>query len=81
MKHNDEYKLNSTHENPIRLLGFEDLKREYGVCYTRVHINRLVKDSKFPAPIRVGLNRCAWVQSEIENWIREKIANRDNAAA
>ena len=31
----------------------------------------------FPQPIRLGPNRVAWLRSEIDAWIRERVAERD----
>jgi len=51
--------------------------RERGILYSRVHIGRLVKVGKFPAPIKVGQNRIGWVESEIDEWLKAKIVERD----
>ena len=60
----------------LRILSLNDL-RELGIYYSRVHIYRLVKAGKFPAPIKVGQNRIGWVESEIDEWLNAKIAERD----
>jgi prophage regulatory protein len=60
----------------LRILSLNDL-RELGISYSRVHIYRLVKARKFPAPIKVGQNRIGWVESEIDEWLNAKIAERD----
>jgi prophage regulatory protein len=60
----------------LRILSLNDL-RELGIYYSRVHIHRLVKAGKFPAPIKVGQNRIGWVESEIDEWLNAKIAERD----
>ena len=35
----------------------------------QVHIMRLVKDGKFPEPIRLGPASIGWLASEIDEWI------------
>jgi len=60
----------------LRILSLNDL-RELGIYYSRVHIYRLVKAGKFPAPIKVGQNRIGWVESEIDEWLNAKVAERD----
>jgi len=60
----------------LRILSLNDL-RERGILYSRVHIGRLVKAGRFPAPIKVGQNRIGWVESEIDEWLNAKIAERD----
>jgi prophage regulatory protein len=47
------------------------------VSFHPVHIRRLVRDKKFPAPIRLGENRVAWIESEIDAWLVSKREDRD----
>lgn len=44
-----------------------------------VHVRRLVKAGKFPAPIRLGENRVAWIESEIDQWLEVKLQERNAA--
>ena len=60
----------------LRILSLNDL-REVGIYYSRVHIHRLVRAGKFPTPIKVGQNRIGWIESEIDEWLNAKIAERD----
>ena len=46
------------------------------VPYSASHIWRLERSGKFPRRIRLGGNRVAWLQSEVENWVEGKIAAR-----
>jgi Prophage CP4-57 regulatory protein (AlpA) len=52
------------------LLGFLDL-RTIGIPYRRETIWRLVRDGKFPKPIKFGgaNSRCFFRRSEIQDWI------------
>ena len=52
------------------LLSFADLKL-VGVPYSREHIWRLVRDGKFPKPVKFGgaNSRCFFRRSEIQEWI------------
>ena len=47
------------------------------VSFHPVHIRRLVSDNKFPAPIRLGENRVAWIETEIDEWLEVKRQERD----
>lgn len=47
------------------------------VKYSTQHIARLEKAGQFPKRLRLGQNRVAWVQAEIEDWIEERLAKRD----
>lgn len=33
---------------------------------------------EFPAPIRIGRKAVAWLESEVDAWIEERIKQRDN---
>jgi prophage regulatory protein len=48
------------------------------VPYSKVHIYRLIRANSFPKPVRVGANRVAWIESEIEEWINKRIKERDH---
>jgi prophage regulatory protein len=50
------------------------------VCYHPGHIRRLIRDGKFPAPVRLGENRVAWIESEINDWLESKRQQRDDAS-
>ena len=46
------------------------------VPYTFRHIYRMEKVGKFPARVKVGANRVAWVRSEVLRWLELRVANR-----
>lgn len=62
----------------MRLLSYEELHPEKGIPHSRVHLWRLVRAGKFPAPLKVGSRNC-WVESEIDRHIQGLIATRDAA--
>ena len=47
------------------------------VLYSYAHIARLEKAGKFPKRVRLGPCRVGWVESEVEDWIKARIAERD----
>jgi prophage regulatory protein len=49
-----------------RLLPWAEVDRQ--VPYCRQHISRLEREGRFPRRIRVGGNRVAWWESEVEEW-------------
>ena len=51
------------------------------VGYHPVHIMRLAKAGKFPAPVRLGDNAVAFVESEVIAWQEARIAERDASMA
>lgn len=46
----------------------------------RSTIYKYIAQGTFPKPVSLGSRVAAWVESEIEDWILERIANRDDAA-
>jgi prophage regulatory protein len=60
----------------MRVLGDEELRAK-GIPFSRQHRNRLIKAGKFPAPIKVGANTNAWPEPEIDQYLKERIAERD----
>ena len=61
----------------MRFLSSKQVK-EY-VLYSLTHINRLEKAGKFPKRVRLGVNRIGYVESEIIEWLEEKVWERDNS--
>lgn len=46
------------------------------VKYSPQHIARLEKAGQFPKRLRLGQNRVAWMLSEVEDWIDERLYRR-----
>ena len=41
-------------------------------------IMRLVRENRFPKPVVLGPTKIAFVESEIDQWIADRIADRDS---
>lgn len=67
--------------NPMRMLDRKDLREKKGIKYSDVHIARLEKAKRFPRHVALGGNRKVWVEAEIDQWLQERIAERDNPDA
>jgi prophage regulatory protein len=59
----------------MRLLSNKEVREK--VLYSRAHIARLEAEGQFPKRVRLGAARVGWVDEEIEDWIRQRIAERD----
>jgi prophage regulatory protein len=59
-----------------RFLRFKDLEKK-GIPWTRMHVDRLEKVSKFPKRVQLGPGTVAWVEDEIDTYVAGKIADRD----
>ena len=62
---------------PPRLITRKQLRTM--VPYTPQHILRLEKRGKFPRRVRIGENRVAWLLSEVERWITERVEQREQS--
>ncbi len=63
----------------MRVIGYDQLKPEKGIPYTRDHLRRLVKAGRFPKPIRLGESRIAWIESEVDEYLKARAAAREAA--
>jgi predicted DNA-binding transcriptional regulator AlpA len=50
------------------------------VPYSHQNIRLLELKGQFPPRIRIGENRSAWLQSEVRQWIEDRLAASRNAA-
>lgn len=48
-----------------------------GLSYTSLF--RLMREGRFPRPIRLSAKAAGWVRSEVETWLQERVAERDGA--
>ena len=65
--------------NCVRLLKLPQVKDL--AAMSRSEIYRRVGLGTFPAPVKLGEHASAWVASEIDSWIADRIAARDAKAA
>ncbi|EAA7633252.1 helix-turn-helix transcriptional regulator [Enterobacter chuandaensis] len=62
-----------------RLIRLPEVLERTG--YGKAWIYRLIKDGKFPAPVKIGTRAVAFVESEIDTWILSVIeTSRNNVA-
>jgi len=64
-----------------QLVSKKELKIVCGIPYSAQHIARLEEAGQFPKRIRLGQNRVAWLLSEVEAWVDERLATRDRVNA
>jgi prophage regulatory protein len=63
----------------MKLLDLDGLA-EKGVKFSDTHIWRLIRSGNFPKPVKIG-NRNHWAESEIDQYIADKLVQRDCAPA
>jgi prophage regulatory protein len=57
-----------------KLLRYEQVRERVG--YSRQHLGQLEKKGLFPLRIAIGPKSVAWLESEIDEWINSKRADR-----
>jgi prophage regulatory protein len=60
--------------NNLDLLSSKEILRL--IPYSQNHLRRLEAKGQFPKRIRIGANRVAWVESEIDSWIEDRVNAR-----
>ena len=58
----------------MRILSKSQLKEL--VLYSPQHVARLEKAGLFPKRVQLGPNRVGWVETEVLEWLDERLANR-----
>ncbi len=61
----------------MRLLKLKDVMHLTGLGRSTVY--KYISERRFPKPVVLGERNVAWVEDEIQEWIMEKIAQRDVA--
>ena len=59
-----------------KLVTRKQLRLDYGIPYSIVHIRRLETAGQFPLRVQLGQCRVAYVAEEVEEWIEKRIAAR-----
>ncbi len=54
------------------LIRLPEVQRRTG--YSKAWIYRLMSQQRFPSPVKIGTRAIAFVESEIDEWINQRIA-------
>lgn len=60
-----------------KLLKLPEVERRVGLTKSPVYAG--VAAGTFPQPVKTGERSVAWVESEVDQWIEQRIAERDGA--
>jgi prophage regulatory protein len=63
----------------MRLLSKRQVRET--VLYSPAHIARLEADGKFPKRVQLGPGRVGWVDEEVQDWLKARIAERDTPSS
>ncbi|MEO1639890.1 MAG: AlpA family phage regulatory protein [Pseudomonadota bacterium] len=59
----------------MRILSKRQVKEL--VLYSPQHIARLEKAGSFPMRVQLGPNRVGWVETEVLDWLNERLVRRE----
>jgi prophage regulatory protein len=54
------------------LIRLSEVQRRTG--YSKAWIYRLLRESRFPKSVKIGARAIAFVESEVDDWINQRIA-------
>ncbi|MFX4226671.1 MAG: helix-turn-helix transcriptional regulator [Porticoccaceae bacterium] len=64
-------------KDSITFLSIQDVVNKTRLARSTIYAK--IVEGEFPAPIKVSKRASAWIESEVEDWAREKIlASREN---
>jgi prophage regulatory protein len=55
-----------------RLLRLQDVRSTTGLCGSMIY--RLEAENRFPGRVKIGSRAVGWVESEIAQWVADRIA-------
>ena len=70
--------MNDNEEYVMRLIKLKDVMHNTGLARSTIY--KYIAENLFPKPVSLGTRSVAWVEEEIEEWILDKIEQRDVAA-
>ena len=63
----------------MRVIRKPELRQKVGLHPS--HIAKLEKAGQFPKRLQLGLNSVGWVEAEIEDWLAQRVAEREQGKA
>jgi prophage regulatory protein len=63
----------------MRILRFAQVKDLTGLKHSAIYQRMLA--GTFPRPVPLGPKARGWIESEVQNWIAERVAERDGGKA
>ena len=66
---------------PLSLLRLPEVKRRAGLSRSEIYRRIAADPPTFPAPVKLGERASAWNSAEIDRWIADRIALRDQGRA
>jgi prophage regulatory protein len=61
----------------MRIIRLPEVEHKVGYRHTTIYA--LMAEGRFPRSIPLGSKARGWIESEVDDWIRERVAARDGA--
>lgn len=65
----------------MRVVTFKDLRPVKGIDLSRTDLARKEAAGEFPRRIWLAPNRFAWLDNELDEWLKARVAQRDKLVA
>ena len=59
---------------PIRFVRLPEVMARTGLSRSTIYV--MVAAGRFPKPVPLGARAVGWIESELDEWVRERIAKR-----
>jgi len=56
----------------VRILRLPEVQRRTGLSRSTIYVR--LDQGRFPRPVSLGARAVGWIESEVDEWIRERIA-------
>jgi prophage regulatory protein len=66
-------------EKIMRILRLPEVQAKTGLKHSAIY--ERINDGTFPKPVPLGTKARGFIESEVDDWIRKRLAERDGAAA
>lgn len=70
--------MNDNEEHVMRLIKLKDVMSNTGLGRSTIY--KYIAEGAFPKPVSLGARAVAWVDSEVEDWVMDKIEQRDSSS-
>lgn len=70
--------MNDNNEVVMKLIKLKDVMDITGLGRSTIY--KYITEATFPKPVSLGKKSVAWVESEVQEWIMERIEDRDKDA-
>lgn len=59
----------------MKILRCKEVEKKLSIGHSKIY--RMIEENQFPRPIKLGPKSVGWLESEIDEWVQEKIDERD----